>query len=80
MERRFSPDPGMGTPARRAKPANDGPWQKIGSKFYGHISGVKVRYDHNAWSWRIEGGPFDGEGFSTLTIAQMRVEKAEAVR
>ena len=46
-----------------------GAWAKVGTKAFRHESGVEVRYDHNAWLWRVVGGADDGNGYKTLDVA-----------
>lgn len=65
------PQLGNFTPGNRSKPATEGTWNRIARKHYRHMSGIEVRYDHNAWNWEIIGGPEDGYRYSTLTVAQL---------
>lgn len=48
-----------------------GQWAKVGRKHYRHESGAEVKYDHNAWGWRINERP---EVWGTLTVAKHNVE------
>lgn len=55
-----------------------GEWSKVGRKHYRHVSGVEVRYDVNAWGWRVDGG---SEVWDRLYVAKAEAEKvAEAER
>ena len=48
-----------------------GQWAKVGRKHYRHESGAEVRYDNNAWGWRVNDRP---ETWQTLTVAVHNVE------
>ena len=51
-----------------------GAWVKVGRKHFRHVSGVEVRYDSNAWLWKVSGGPWDRYGFEVLHGARSAVE------
>lgn len=54
-----------------------GAWTKTASKTYRHVSGITVRYRHNAWTWEIVGGPADGQQYGTLKVAAYVVETGQ---
>ena len=52
------------------KMKNSGEWARVGSKHYLHVSGNEVKYDCNAWLWRVNGGA----GYTTLWAAKEMAE------
>lgn len=69
-------NPSMRAPGPKSF-TSSGSWIDLGKKSYRHVSGAEVRYDHNAWGWRIHGGPADGELYPAgMSYAAYRVEHA----
>jgi hypothetical protein len=50
---------------------SDGQWVKVGRRHYRHCSGNEVRYDCNAWGYKINGRQ---EVWPLLYIAKYYVE------
>ena len=52
-----------------------GEFAKVGKRHYAHIDGAEIRYDCNAWVWRIAlpGSPIDGERYTALHAAVSRI-------
>ena len=51
---------------------NSGEWMAVGRKHYRHIDGAEIKYDHNAWGWRINDGK---EVWTRLWVAKHNAEK-----
>lgn len=49
-----------------------GAWAKVGRKHYRHESGTEIKYDCNAWGWRINGGK---QVWQALWAARHNAEK-----
>lgn len=45
-------------------------WVKIGPKYWSHISGIQIKYDHNAWKWQVIGGANCGTYYKEKWAAQ----------
>ena len=53
-----------------------GAWAKVGSKHYRHVTGIEVRYDHNAWGWRVSTD--ESAIWPTLELAAYEAERHAA--
>lgn len=53
---------------------NSGQWAKVGRKHFRRFDGAEVRYDCNAWGWRVNGGRFV---WKTLEVAVQQLDSAE---
>lgn len=50
-------------------------WVKFGPKHFSHVSGVQVKYDHNAWAWQVIGGAKCGTYYKAKWEAQTEALK-----
>lgn len=57
-----------------AEMVTSGAWVKVGRKHYQHVTGLEIKYNHNAWAWETIGTVRPGS-YKALWAARWHVER-----